>query len=219
MSVRLLPHRLPGRPARAGLGPEDAVRAAGDLVAAGRQVSLELSRAVPLAVSVELAARVLGAGLAASCEVTLPADAGAAEELVSRGLAVALTGPPGVVDPLVRELPGARAVVAAGKPSAEDRCRAFAGGQVRLLAGRGAVAELAFVRCLNVLMAGDGAPAVATTDPRLIAITGERAAWNGRAPDSWEHVMPWGEPTEDQHRLLAAGHTVRVLVPVAGGRA
>lgn len=204
---------------RGGLAQEDAVRVAGDLVAAGRLVALGLSRAVSAGVAVELATRVLGAGPPTACEVTLPADTGAAEELVARGLGVALAGPPGVVDPVARALPGARVVVPAGEPSAEDRCRALAGGRVRLVAGRGAVAELAFVRCLNVLMAGDGEPAVATTDPRLIAITGERAAWNGRAPDSWEHVMPWGEPTEDQHRLLAAGHTVRVLVPVAGARA
>ncbi|MGY2083775.1 hypothetical protein [Blastococcus sp. SYSU DS0539] len=215
MPVRPRSRRLPGRRAAAALGPEDAVRAAGDLVAAGRLVGLDLSGGVPA----ELAGRVLDAGLAAACELTVPGGTGAAEGLVARGLAVALTGPPGVVDPVARALPGSRVVVPAGEPSAEARCRALAGGRVRLVAGRGAAAELAFVRCLNVLMAADGEPAVATTDPRLIAITGERAAWNGRAPDSWEHVMPMGEPTGDQRRLLAAGHTVRVLVPVAGGRA
>ncbi|MBJ7453555.1 MAG: proline dehydrogenase, partial [Blastococcus sp.] len=67
-------------------------------------------------------------------------------------------------------------------------------------------------RCVDVLMAGDGRPAVATTDPRLIAITGERAAWHGRAPDSWEHVMPWRVRTAEQQRLAAAGTTVRVAV-------
>jgi proline dehydrogenase len=61
-------------------------------------------------------------------------------------------------------------------------------------------------------MAADGYPEVAATDPRLIAIAGERAAWNGRAPDSWEHVMPYGIRTDEQRRLTAAGYTVRVAV-------
>jgi proline dehydrogenase len=61
-------------------------------------------------------------------------------------------------------------------------------------------------------MAAGGTPEVATTDRRLIAITGERAAWNGRSPDSWEHVMPYGVRTETQQRLSAAGFTVRVAV-------
>ncbi|WP_346620212.1 hypothetical protein [Blastococcus montanus] len=72
------------------------------------------------------------------------------------------------------------------------------------------------MRCLSVLMAGGGVPAGTAVDPRQIAITGARPAWNGRTPDSWEHVMPWGEPTEDQHRVLAAGHAVRLPAPVEG---
>ncbi|WP_347058103.1 hypothetical protein ABC795_15730 [Blastococcus sp. HT6-30] len=219
MSVRPRFRRLPGPRAHPALAQEDAVHAAGELVAAGRLVALDLAAAASDAGTAGLAVRVVDAGLAAACEVTVAARTRAAGELTARGLAVALTGPPAEVDPVARALPGARVVVPAGEPWAEDRCRALAGGRVRLVAGRGAGAELSFVRCVNILMAGDGEPAVATTDPRLIAITGERAAWNGRSPDSWEHVMPWGEPTDDQSRLLAAGHTVRVLLPVAGGRA
>jgi proline dehydrogenase len=66
-------------------------------------------------------------------------------------------------------------------------------------------------------MAGAGEPAVATSDPRLIAITGERAAWHGRSSESWEHVMPWGIRTAEQQRLAAAGSTVRVAVPSGRG--
>jgi proline dehydrogenase len=116
------------------------------------------------------------------------------------------------VDPLLADHPGARVVVRSGEPSAEARCRALAGRRVRLRAGSRAASRLAFVRCVDVLMAGDGRPAVATADPRLIAITGERAAWHGRAPDSWEHVMPWRVRTAEQQRLAAAGTTVRVAV-------
>jgi hypothetical protein len=215
--VRLRPHRLLRRSAHPGFDAQTAVRAAADLVSAGRVVSLELPG--PARVRA-IGDRVVDAGLAEQCEVTL-SPAGSPDVvglLRDLGVGVALTGPAGVVDPVARALPEARVVVSAGEPAAEERCRAFAGRRVRLVAGRGRAAELAFVRCLNVLMAGRGRPAVATVDPRLIAITGERAAWNGRTPDSWEHVMPWGEPTEDQRRVLAAGHTVRVIVPVAGER-
>jgi proline dehydrogenase len=117
----------------------------------------------------------------------------------------------------VRGLPGTGVVVAAGDPDAEARCRELASGRVRLVQGHGAGADLAFVRCLNVLMAADGYPEVAATDLRLIAIAGERAAWNGRAPDSWEHVMPYGVRTDEQHRLMAAGYTVRVAVASGPG--
>ena len=60
---------------------------------------------------------------------------------------------------------------------------------------------------------------IAATDPRLIAITGERAVWHGRSPDSWEYVMPHGVRVEEQQRLMAAGHRVRVALPMRGGSA
>jgi proline dehydrogenase len=108
-------------------------------------------------------------------------------------------------------------VVSAREPDAELRCLALAAGAVRLTDGGGAAARLAFVRCLNVLLAAPGRPGVATSDPRLIAITGERAAWTGRAPESWEHVMPYGVRTDEQQRLVAGGHRVRVAVPSGSG--
>ena len=100
---------------------------------------------------------------------------------------------------------------------AEERCRALAAGRVRLagahLSGRrGAAADLAFVRCLDVLMSGAGHPGVGSTDPRLVAIAGERAAWNERASDSWEYVMPWQVRREQQRRLVAGGYRVRVVL-------
>ncbi len=55
-------------------------------------------------------------------------------------------------------------------------------------------------------------PGVGTTDPRLVALTGERAAWNERAPDSWEYVMPWQVRSEQQRRLVAGGYRVRVVL-------
>ena len=207
----------------AGARPEDAVRVAAELVAEGRLVALE---PVPgrgdddAAEFAALVAQVRTAGLTASCELTLPVDRlgrQGALDVARAGLPVVLGGPPAAVDAVVAELPGAGVVVPAGEAGAEERCRSLAGGHVRLLAGRGADADLAFVRCLNVLMAADGRPAVATANPRLIAIAGERAAWNGRPPDSWEHVMPLGIRTGEQRRLAAAGLTVRVAVPSGRG--
>jgi proline dehydrogenase len=201
----------------AGPRIEDAVRVAGELVSDGRRVALEHAPASTDDAAAEftaLIARIHAAGLAAACELTLPAEQ---RELVAvatgAGLQVVLAGrvdtPP----------PGAGVVVPAGSADAEARCRALGSGRVRLTEGRGSAADLAFVRCLNVLMAADGRPEIAASDRRLIAIAGERAAWNGRTPDSWEHVMPYGVLTDEQHRLVAGGYVVRVAVPSGGGAA
>lgn len=221
---RALEHPLVGRLLAgrlvAGVRAEDGLRVAAALAADGHPVALEHrpgSRDDDGAGLAGLLDRVRAEGAPGDCELTVPVHrpaearelaAGAAEV----GLGVVFDGPPDDVDPLLADHPGARVVVRSGEPSAEARCRVLAGRRVRLRAGSRAAARLAFVRCVDVLMAGDGRPAVATADPRLIAITGERAAWHGRAPDSWEHVMPWRVRTAEQQRLAAAGTTVRVAV-------
>jgi proline dehydrogenase len=205
---------------------DDVVRLAGELLAEGRLPALEPvpGRGDDLAAALAvLVARIRTAGLSAACEVTVPVDRlgrDGARELATGGVPAVLDGPPGQVDDLAGELPEAGVVVRAGEPGAEERCRRLADRHVRLRAGRGAHADLAFVRCLNVLMSAGGRPALQTADLRLIAIAGERAAWNGRAPASWEHVLPHGARTREQRRLVAAGLTVRVALPVrtAGGR-
>ncbi|WP_143030436.1 hypothetical protein [Blastococcus aurantiacus] len=204
----------------AGARAEDGLRVAGELAAAGHPVALEHRPAGGDDGAAELAAlvaRVRVAGAPGDCELTVPVQRPAeARELAAAtaeaGLAVVLDGAPDQVDPLLADHPGARVVVRSGEPSAEARCRALAGRRVRLRAGSRTAARLAFVRCVDVLMAGGGRPAVATADPRLIAITGERAAWYGRSPDSWEHVMPWRVRTAEQQQLAAAGTRVRVAV-------
>ena len=203
-----------------------AARVAAAVVAGGSDVALERLPAGDPAELLLLAARLRDDGLAARAELTVPVDAlgpVAAESVAGQaqeyGLGVALEGSVAVVDALAARLPAARVVVPAGEPGAEERCRLLGDGPVRLVQGRGAAVDLAFVRCLNVLMSRDGRPAVAATDPRLVAIAGERAAWYDRPPDSWEHVMPYGVRTDDQRRLLAAGHRVRVAVPWGPGAA
>ena len=197
----------------AGPGVEDAVRVAGELIADGRRVALEHvpgSQDDAEAEFSRLIAEVSAAGLGTDCELTLP------PELV--GLAAVATDS-GVAVATAADLPGATTVVRADDAGAESRCRALATRRVRLAEGRGSAADLAFVRCLNVLMAGDGHPEIAASDRRLVAITGERAAWNGRTHDSWEHVMPYGVLTDEQQRLVAGGYVVRVAVPSGGGAA
>jgi proline dehydrogenase len=198
----------------AGPRVEDAVRVAGELVSDGRRVALEHVPGPADDAEAEfttLIAEVSAAGLAGDCELTLPPElARLAPVAAEAGLAVATPA----------DLAGATTtVVRADDAGAEARCRALAAGRVRLTEGRGSAADLAFVRCLNVLMAADGHPEIAASDKRLIAITGERAAWNGRTPDSWEHVMPYGVLTDEQDRLVAGGYVVRVAVPSGSGAA
>ena len=222
--LRLLDRFLAGPLERFTAGPDDddALRVAATVSATGRLVALERAPVADPRQLGRVAGRLAEIGLAGRVELAVAADAlgVAAEptvrELLDRGVGVALTGSAAAVDDLAARRPGARVVVRSDEDGAEERCRSLADGSVRLV-DCGPRSELAFVRCLNVLMAGSGHPAVATTDPRLLAITGERAAWNERPSDSWEHVMPYGVRTDEQQRLTAAGSRVRVVVPWGPG--
>jgi proline dehydrogenase len=131
---------------------------------------------------------------------------------------------------ILRELradfPGTGAVLQSCLYRTEADCRdlAHAGSRVRLV--KGAYAEpasvahpakadvdLAYVRCLKILMAGDGYPMVASHDPRMIELAGVLAERNGRVPGSYEYQMLHGIRTGEQRRLAAAGERVRVYVP------
>jgi len=223
-----VPGVLPRTRTRTG----NALRLAAELVDGGCLVALEQ---VPGGEGVteltELCGRVADAGLSAHTEVTVPVDRLGVDALMALadvGPALALSGSRDTVTSAAARLPAARIVVPAAEPGAESWCRVLADRRVRLTRGRGpgrvrlappgrgARADLAFVRCLNVLMAGGGYPAVATTDPRLVAITGERAAWNDRTPESWEHVMPYRGTTLLRRTLVAGGYAVRVVVASGG---
>jgi proline dehydrogenase len=73
--------------------------------------------------------------------------------------------------------------------------------------------DLAYVRCLKVLMAGDGYPMVATHDPRLVDIAQALAGHHGRSPDTYEFQMLHGIRTGEQMRIADRGHQLRVYVP------
>lgn len=108
----------------------------------------------------------------------------------------------------------------------EADCRDLAGPGSRIRLCKGAYAEpesvayqakrevdRSYVRCLNILMSGEGYPMIATHDPRLVAIGEDRARWFDRAPDEFEFQMLYGVRTAEQRRLVAEGYTVRVYVP------
>lgn len=127
---------------------------------------------------------------------------------------------------LRKDHPETGAVLQAHLRRTEGDCRelATAGSRVRLCKGAYAEPESvafpssldvdkSFVRCLNILMSGEGYPMVATHDPRLIAIAEDRARWFDRGADEFEFQMLFGVRTEEQARLAAEGHTVRVYVP------
>jgi proline dehydrogenase len=73
--------------------------------------------------------------------------------------------------------------------------------------------DRAYVRCLEVLMAGGGYPMVATHDSRMIRAARSAAAATGREPGDHEFQMLYGIRTDLQESLAGAGHTVRVYVP------
>jgi proline dehydrogenase len=122
------------------------------------------------------------------------------------------------------EFPETAAVLQAYLHRTESDCRdlAYAGSRVRLCKGAykepASVAfqkkqdvDRSYVRCMNALLAGDGYPMFATHDPTLIAIAADRAPAHGSKP--FEFQLLYGIRPDEQRRLAAAGHTVRVYVP------
>ncbi|MFS3127204.1 proline dehydrogenase family protein [Nocardioides sp. Bht2] len=131
-----------------------------------------------------------------------------------------------IVKALRADFPDTGAVIQAYLHRSEDDCRALAeeGSRVRLC--KGAYAEpadvaftephqvdLAYVRCLKVLMKGAGYPMLATHDPRMIAVGAALARSAGRRRGQYEFQMLYGIRPEEQRRLVAEGETMRVYVP------
>jgi len=127
---------------------------------------------------------------------------------------------------LRKDFPETGAVLQAYLHRTEADCRALAyeGSRVRLCKGAYNEPEhvafadrlevdKSYVRCLKVLMAGQGYPMIATHDPRLIAIASTIASRHGRAQGTYEFQMLYGIRPEEQKRLAESGETVRVYVP------
>ncbi|HEV3361272.1 MAG TPA: proline dehydrogenase family protein [Pseudonocardiaceae bacterium] len=132
----------------------------------------------------------------------------------------------GILADLRAEYPKTGAVLQAYLRRTEGDCRDLAGAGSRVRLCKGAYAEpetvafpdphqvdLSYVRCVNVLLAGQGYPMFATHDPRLIRVIDERARWYDRKPGSVEFQMLYGIRPDEQRRLAAEGNKVRVYVP------
>ncbi|MEO5711467.1 MAG: proline dehydrogenase family protein [Nocardioidaceae bacterium] len=132
----------------------------------------------------------------------------------------------GILRELRKDFPETGAVLQAYLHRTEADCRdlAYEGSRVRLCKGAynepESVAfgdkhdvDKSYVRCLKVLMAGDGYPMVASHDPRMVDIAGALATRNGRAQGTYEYQMLFGIRPDEQKRLADAGEKVRVYVP------
>jgi proline dehydrogenase len=132
----------------------------------------------------------------------------------------------GILHELRKDFPETGAVLQAYLYRTEADCRdlAYEGSRVRLCKGAYSEPETvafqdkadvdkSYVRCLKVLMAGQGYPMVASHDPRLIDIAGALATRYDRAQGTYEYQMLYGIRPDEQHRLAEAGENVRVYVP------
>lgn len=131
---------------------------------------------------------------------------------------------------IVRELrsdfPSLGTVLQAYLHRTEDDCRDLSGPGSRIRLCKGAYAEPAsvayqqkaavdesYLRCLRVLMNGDGYPMVATHDPALIHAAQRYATEFDRKADAWEFQMLYGIRDTEQLRLVNAEHRLRVYLP------
>ncbi len=132
----------------------------------------------------------------------------------------------GILGELRKDFPQTGAVLQAYlyRTGADCRDLAHEGSRVRLCKGAykepesvawqsAADVDRSYVRCLKVLMAGQGHPMVATHDPRLVEIAGALAVRHDRPKGSYEYQMLYGVRPDEQRRLAADGETVRVYVP------
>jgi proline dehydrogenase len=122
--------------------------------------------------------------------------------------------------------PGTGVVLQANLRRTERDCEEFAAQDTRVRLVKGAFSEsedvaftdpqeidLSYVRCLKVLMAGQGLTMIATHDPRLIEIASALAIRDSKPRGSYEFQMLYGVRSEEQKRLATTGDKVRVYVP------
>ncbi|HEX4786907.1 MAG TPA: proline dehydrogenase family protein [Actinospica sp.] len=131
-----------------------------------------------------------------------------------------------VLKVLREDYPWVGAVLQSMLHRTEQDCRdlAYPGSRVRLV--KGAYAEpasvahqdkgevdAAYVRCLEILMAGGGHPMVATHDSRMIRAARDAASAHGRAPGDHEFQMLYGIRQDEQLKAARSGQLMRVYVP------
>ena len=131
-----------------------------------------------------------------------------------------------VVRELREDFPSTGAVLQSYLRRTAGDCRdlAYAGSRIRLCKGAYQEPESvayqshdevdkSYVRCLKILMAGQGYPMVASHDPRIVEIAAALAGKNGRDPKSFEYQMLFGIRPEEQQRIADRGDQMRVYLP------
>ncbi|MFF0815379.1 proline dehydrogenase family protein [Rhodococcus sp. NPDC003318] len=131
-----------------------------------------------------------------------------------------------IVAALRADFPWLGAVLQAYLRRTEADCRDLSGSGSRIRLCKGAYREpesvayqspaevdASYLRCLRILMEGDGYPMVASHDPAMIDAAGAGARRVGRGPDEFEHQMLYGIRDVEQQRLADAGARMRVYVP------
>ncbi|MEU0877891.1 proline dehydrogenase family protein [Lentzea sp. NPDC005914] len=187
----------------------DALHAAG--LAQDAEVSVKLSavgQALDESLALTNASRICAAAEQCGTTVTLDMEDHTTTDSTLR-----------VLNELRRTWPWVGAVLQTYLHRTLDDCKQLAGPGSRVRLVKGAYAEppevaiqdphevdLNYVRCLNVLLAGEGYPMFATHDPRLIEIIGERARWYDKT--DFEYQMLYGIRPDEQRRL-----GTRVYVP------
>jgi proline dehydrogenase len=127
---------------------------------------------------------------------------------------------------LRKDFPDTGAVLQSYLHRTEADCRDLAASGSRIRLCKGAYREpesvafqsradidRSYVRCMKVLLAGEGYPMFATHDDRLISIAEALTRRYGRGPDTYEFQMLYGVRRDEQRRLLGAGEAIRVYVP------
>ncbi|WP_031469295.1 proline dehydrogenase family protein [Sciscionella sediminilitoris] len=190
-------------------------------LAAGAEVSVKLSAVGQFLpadgekIALENARRICEAAAAAGTTVTLDMEDHTTTDSTL-----------GILRELRVDFPWVGAVLQAYLRRTESDCRELSGPGSRVRLCKGAYAEpesvayqdkaevdSSYVRCLRVLMAGEGYPMVASHDPRMVAIARELALRNGRGAADHEFQMLYGIRPAEQSAIAGRGETMRVYVP------
>ncbi|TQF73839.1 proline dehydrogenase [Rhodococcus spelaei] len=134
-----------------------------------------------------------------------------------------------IVTELRADYPWLGTVLQAYLRRTEGDCRDLSGPGSRIRLCKGAYREpesvayqsraevdASYLRCLTVLMDGQGYPMVASHDPVMVDAAAASAAGAGRGAGDYEHQMLYGIRDVEQARLAAGGAQVRVYVPYGG---
>ncbi|MDV6271042.1 proline dehydrogenase family protein [Rhodococcus globerulus] len=131
-----------------------------------------------------------------------------------------------IVRTLRRDFPTLGTVLQAYLHRTEADCREFSGPRSRIRLCKGAYQEPAsvafqksaevdasYLRCLKVLMDGNGYPMVASHDPVMIDAALDFAKQAKRTSEDFEFQMLYGIRDGEQRRLVAEGNHLRVYIP------